>query len=313
MLISSVKKIAVLGATGHIAKNLIIGLCHTNQYEVHLYARTQSKLVSFLSEFNLLKDVKIAEFHELNDDYYDVIINCVGMGDPDELLKNPFKVFQVTEDYDNLVLNYLQNSKETLYINLSSGAAYGTDFSEPASNSKCLELDVNNLTVKEYYGISKLNMEAKHRSLAHNSIIDLRVFSFFSCHIDLQSRFLLTDIIRCLTSGEVLETSSDNIIRDYIHPKDLVNLVELCIQKHYINEVMDVYSLNPISKFEMLEYFTFNHGLKVDIKSNGNVHSVTGSKSNYYSLNRNAENIGYYPKYNSLHSIIDGYSLLKMR
>lgn len=313
MLISSVKKIAVLGATGHIAKNIIIGLCHTNQYEVHVYARTQSKLVSFLSEFNLLNHVKMAMFKELDNDYYDVIINCVGVGDPDQLLKNPFKVFQLTEEYDNLVLNYLQNFNETLYINLSSGAAYGTDFSDPASNSKWLNLDVNNLSVKEYYGISKLNMEAKHRSLAHNSIIDLRIFSFFSCHIDLKSRFLLTDIVKCLNSGEVLETSSDNILRDYIHPKDLVHLVELCIQKHFINEAIDVYSLNPISKFELLEYFISNHGLKIDIKSNENIQAVTGSKSNYYSLNRNAENIGYYPKYNSLQSIIDGYSLLKMR
>ncbi|MGF7049227.1 nucleoside-diphosphate-sugar epimerase [Paenibacillus sp. DS2015] len=313
MLNSSVRKIAILGATGHIAKNLILGLCHTNEFEIYLYARTQGKLVSFLSEFNLLNNVKIVEFEDLNSFYYDVIINCVGMGNPNELLENPFKVFQVTEEYDNFVLNYLYNSKETLSINLSSGAAYGTNFLEPASNSKCLNLDLNNLTTKDYYGISKLNMEAKHRSLVNNSIIDLRVFSFFSCHIDLQSRFLLTDIIKCVTSGEVLETSSDNIIRDYVHPNDFVDLVELCIKKHFINEVFDVYSLKPISKFEILDYFTSNHGLKINIKSNGSVHSVTGSKSNYYSLKKNAQHIGYSPKYNSLQSISDGYNSLKMR
>ncbi|MEK4512995.1 NAD-dependent epimerase/dehydratase family protein [Paenibacillus sp. FSL K6-2524] len=313
MLNSSVKKIALLGATGHIAKNLILGLCNSSQFELHLFARTRSKVVSFLVEFNILNSVKLVDFTELNHFNYDVIINCVGMGDPDELLKNPFRVFQVTEEYDNLVLSYLQNSNETLYINLSSGAAYGTDFSEPASNLKWSNVDVNNLTIKDYYGISKLNMEAKHRSLSKNHIVDLRVFSFFSCHIDLQSRFLLTDIIQCLMTGKILETSSDEIIRDYVHPKDLVNLVELCIDKHVINEVFDVYSRKPISKFELLDFFISNHGLKIDIKANEKVHSVTGSKSNYYSLNRNAQMIGYSPKYNSLQSVADGYNSLKMR
>lgn len=314
MLTKNLMKIAILGSTSHIAKNLIVGLSSNKAHQLYLFARSQEKLSTFLNQNFVMDHVNICGYEEFeNAAAYDVIINCIGIGNPQELSLNPFNVFQITEQYDNMILQYIQNSPSTVYINLSSGAAYGADFTEPATSEKMLNLNINNLSPKDYYGISKLNMEAKHRSLNKLKIVDLRVFGFFSSHIAIDSKFLITDVIEHIRTGETLYTSNENIIRDYVHPKDFVQLVELCCDKGIQNSAYDVFSLSPITKFEMLNYFAEEHGLKYEIKLEGILDSVTGSKMNYYSQNDNAHRIGYRPRYTSLQSIKEGYHQFKMR
>jgi nucleoside-diphosphate-sugar epimerase len=97
-------------------------------------------------------------------------------------------------------------------------------------------------------------MEAKHRSLNSYRIVDLRVFGFFSAFIDLNSKYLLTDIIKHIKTGEIRHTSADNIVRDYVHPEDCLQLIKLCLRENVINNVYDVYSLKPAAKFEILGY-----------------------------------------------------------
>ncbi|MEK5030958.1 NAD(P)-dependent oxidoreductase [Paenibacillus sp. FSL R7-0302] len=304
-------KIAILGATGHIARNLILGLAASQEYELYLFSRFRDRMALFLEEKQLQKHARLCEYSqfELTADY-DVIINGVGIGDPRDLIQHPFKVFEITEHYDKLILEYLHENPAAIYINLSSGAVYGSDFDQPATDGKWLKLDPNHLSAQEFYGITKLNMEAKHRSLGQYRIVDLRIFGFFSEFIDLDSRYLLTDIIDHLRKGEILHTSSDNIVRDYVHPWDLVQLIKLCMKEDVRNNVYDVFSLKPAAKFEILDYFAGSYGLKYEIQDNPSYNSITGSKTNYYSLNHRATQIGYLPRYTSLQSIKNGYDQL---
>ncbi|MRN54377.1 NAD-dependent epimerase/dehydratase family protein [Paenibacillus monticola] len=314
MVTENRKKVAILGATGHIAKNLIMGLSSLKDYQMYLFARTREKLVTFLNVNNIVDGISICDYEQFElADAYDVIINCIGIGNPQELVESPYSVFQITEKYDNLILNYLVGSPTTIYINLSSGAAYGSDFTEPAIQDKVLSLNINHLSVKDFYGISKLNMEAKHRSLNKHKIIDLRIFGFFSSYIDLNSKFLLTDVLGCIERNTILQTSAEDIIRDYVHPQDFLKLIILCMGKDTGNDVYDVYSLKPVSKFKMLEYFSTEHGLRFKILSEAICDSVTGSKKNYYSMNHKALDIGYKPQYTALQSVIDGYQQFRMR
>ncbi|MNC59396.1 hypothetical protein D3C75_1092010 [compost metagenome] len=98
-----------------------------------------------------------------------------------------------------------------------------------------------------------------------------------------------------------------------MHPTDLDALIQLCMNSSNVNTAFDVYSLNSISKFEILDYFSKNYGLKYQIQEDASLQSATGSKTNYYSSNSKAEIIGYSPVHNSLQSIIDGYRLLENR
>jgi nucleoside-diphosphate-sugar epimerase len=294
-------RVALLGATSHIAKGLIASWSKRGDHQLLLYARSTERVRDFLSEIGtdsptvLLLD----EFGVLP---FDVVVNCIGIGDPGRLVKEAASIFTLTESWDNRVLDYLYANPETLYIYFSSGAAYGTDFSKPVDDKTFSSFPLNNLTPGEYYGIAKLNAEAKHRAMSGHNIVDLRVFSYFSRFIDLSTRFLLSDIAQCLKTGECLKTTSVDFFRDYAHPDDLVSLVDLCVRHRRFNGVYDLYSSKPVGKFEMLEALKGQFGLSYCVEEIETV-NATGSKQNYYSQNHRAAELGYLPVFSSLESL----------
>lgn len=298
------KKIAILGATGHIAKSLIDGFCQAGKDKLFLFARSMDRLGKFLADIHCSNDVSLKLFSEFNHAGYDVIINCVGIGDPGKLKNAGISIFRLTETYDNLVLDYLEAYPEALYINFSSGAAYGTEFSTPADETTCTRLDINHIAPSDYYGITKINAEAKHRALNTLNIVDLRVFGFFSRFIDLENQYFMSEVISCVKYGKDFATGPGNIIRDFVHPQDLMLLIEKCIAKKTINDVFDVYSLKRVTKFEILDYFNRQYGLQYTVKENINIPTATGTKNHYYSNNKKAQDIGYNPQFASLESII---------
>ena len=84
----------------------------------------------------------------------------------------------------------------------------------------------------------------------------------------------------------------------------MMSLIDKCITKQTINDVFDVYSLKPVTKFEILDYFTVQYGLKYIVKNNVNILTATGIKEHYYSNNKKAQEIGYIPQFTSMDSII---------
>lgn len=322
------KKIAILGATGHIAKGLIDGFCREvaplanakdeislhqrrdlcERYDLYeryyLFARSLERLGEFLANIQS-NNVLPMEFAQFDSNEYDVIINCVGIGDPAKLKNVGTSIFSLTETYDNMILDYLQAHPDTLYINFSSGGAYGTDFSIPVEESTYAKIDINHITPSSFYAIAKINAEAKHRAMADKNIIDLRVFGYFSRFIDLNAQYFMSEVVSCVKNNRVLVTGQENITRDYVHPHDLISLIEKCIAKHRLNDVFDVYTQKPVTKFEILDYFSKEYGLKYTIKDNLKISSATGSKNHYYSENRKAEKLGYYPEFTSLDAVIE--------
>lgn len=297
-------KVAILGATGHIAKNLIVYLYRNPDYELILYARNLELVNLFLKTENLNDtDIRVLQIDAIYENKCDVIINCIGIGDPSKLRKAGNEIFRLTEYFDNLILEYLRLNKEVRYINLSSGAAYGTDFTDPPNENTMASVPINDISATEYYSIAKLYSEAKHRACSEFNIIDLRVFGFFSRMIDLTTPYLINDIINCVIAKKPLITFSDDIIRDYIHPEDLVQIVDLCIKTEGMNDVFDIYSSMPIRKFDIIKYFVENHQLQVIIQETMG-QSATGTKSNYFTRNERASQIGYVPQFTSLESII---------
>lgn len=298
------RKIVILGATSHIAKGLICNFNRLGKDELYLFARSADSLKEFVDSIQCEGKVYLKEFGEFNDVDYDIIINCIGINSSVDIKDKIPSVFRLTETFDNRILYYQENHPDTLYINLSSGAAYGTDFSKPAYGSTYSKWDINDISESDYYGVAKLNSEAKHRALKNLNIVDLRIFSYFSRFINLDSSFLLTEIISCIKEGREFMTRSDNMTRDYIHPKDLHSLIEKCIEKHKVNDVFDAYSLKPVTKLEILEYFSNEYGLKYAVQGDVKVSAITGAKKNYYSNNKKAGQIGYVPEFDSIDCIM---------
>lgn len=297
------KKVAILGATGHVGKSIINSAINDERYELFLFARSRERTDAFLTSIGAHPGIPVMGFSQFPDGEYDAVINCVGIGSPQKLKNELASIFAITEQFDGLVLNYLHRSPGTKYINISSGAAYGTDFSVPAGEETCARFSINNLSISEYYGIAKLNSEAKHRALPSLAIIDLRMFAFFSRFIDLQERFLLTEVIASIKSRNVLMTGPGDIMRDYVHPSDLMCVIDLIIEGGMLNTSFDLYSLQPTSKFELLEWFAEKHGLRYSVDDTHEPLSVTGVKSNYFSGSKKAAMLGYSPKYSSLEAV----------
>lgn len=300
-------RIGILGATSHIAKNIILHLEKNNV--LLLFARSPELVDVFVKNEKLnsgkCKTFMLSMFSNTLSGL-DAVINCIGFGTPDKVRNNSREIFAVTEYYDNLVLDYLVKSPDTVYINFSSGAIFGTDHIAAISATTNFSIAPNDIKPSDAYRISKLNSEAKHRTYEEYSIIDIRVFSFFSRFIDLDASYLLCEMVRSILLNKPFITSRKNIIRDYIHPFDLANMVNLCFEKKMFNKAIDAFSSKSVSKDQIIKAFVERYNMKVEYTDANENISPTGLKSCYFSENKIALNLlGYSPEFNSLESLIE--------
>jgi nucleoside-diphosphate-sugar epimerase len=292
------KQIAILGATSHIAKGLIFNFLKSNEYSLSLFARNTDDVNRFLASLNYDFD-KVYHIDTFPNGKYDIIINCIGVGTPKNANIVGRQILFITEFFDNLIINYLKLNPDTLYINFSSGAAYGTNFFQPVALGYKNSIDINNIRSTDYYGIAKLHSETKHRAFNELNIVDLRVFSYFSHFIDLSAGYLITDMINSILLKKTFVTDNSEIVRDYVVPSDLYTLVLCCITASKLNNAFDVYSKAPISKMDIIKLFETYFNLKISITDQFIYSNASGDKNNYYSNNYFASSIGYNPKYSS--------------
>ena len=301
------KNIAIFGSTGHMGKNLISFFIKNNDFKVFLFSRDIKKFESLKMIFS--DTMSFNTYDDFGKNEYDVIINCVGISNPNAFEKNSRSIFDTAEFYDTMVLDYLKNFPTTLYINLSSGAVFSREFDKPVDDSSTYKFDVNGINKGEMYSISKMYLESKHRSLPDLNIVDLRIFGFFSRFIDVNAGFFMSELLQALKNKSEFITDKKDFVRDYVNPKDFYDLTKNCIANKKINDVFDVYSKEIISKFQILEECFNKFDLKFKLVEKIESISPTGVKKNYYSLSRKAEKINYSPQFSSLETILNESSL----
>jgi nucleoside-diphosphate-sugar epimerase len=298
-------RIAILGATSQIAKDLILSFSLHSNHELVLFARKPEVVMQWLTSVGLSGRYVVADFTVFSaDEHFDIIFNFVGVGDPAQAAAMGASIFDVTLKYDEMALDYVRQHPECRYIFLSSGAAYGSSFDAPVDENTKAVVAINNLLPQDWYAIAKLHAECRHRSLPHLPIIDIRVFNYFSHTQDISARFLITDILRAIRDKTVLKTSSAYIVRDFLHPSDFYSLVAALLTSPAANASVDCYSKAPIDKPSLLAAMQENFGLSYEnIEANASV-NATGGKPYYYSLNTRAADFGYVPSLTSLEGIL---------
>lgn len=301
-------RLAILGATSQIAKDLVQSFAAQGHHELVLYARRPDAVSQWLLNVGLVGRYSVADFAAFSaDEHFDAILNFVGVGNPAQAAAMGASIFDVTLKYDELALNYLRKHPGCRYLFLSSGAAYGSSFESPADVNTKSVIDINYLQPQDWYGVAKLHAECRHRSLAHLSIIDIRVFNYFSCTQNIEARFLITDMLRAIRDKKVLQISSDHIVRDYLHPSDFYQLVSVMLASPpATNTTMDCYSKAPIDKPALLAAMQDKFGLQYLLTDDISGVNATGRKPNYYSKNRQAVTFGYFPAWTSLEGIVFG-------
>ncbi len=301
-----VRNITILGATSHIAKGLIYNILQQSVCSMDLYTRSPNQLLAFLGSIGAAPGPELIVHHGYGgfaDAEHDVIINCVGIGTARKHGGELSRYFLVTERYDNLVIEAMtRRSPEALYVALSSGAVYG-EHAAPATADTVHCVPVNAVPPERYYAISRLNAEAKHRSLGGLSIVDLRVFAYFSRFADLDDGYFITELLTCLQQDRVLELQGGNFVRDYLHPDDLFAMVRCCMEAAPLNIAHDVCSAGPVEKTEILAHFARQYGLRTFVNEAAEQASSTGAKAVYCSENRAAADIGYAPRHSSMETL----------
>jgi len=159
----------------------------------------------------------------------------------------------------------------------------------------------------DIYSVTKFLSEIKHRRLKHLNIIDLIIFGYIQSTDIISENSLLGSIFLKTKTGEEFITSGDDLVRDYINSNLFYHAVECIINAGSMNRALDLYSKEPISKFEILNIFSQKFDLKVRIDETLNLSdfNITGFKRNYYPTSRALGKFGYEPDLSSKDALMD--------
>lgn len=298
-------RIAVLGATSQIARDLILGWGKQSEICLDLFARRPEAALEWLDRQAIVAPINACGYEAFgaNDRRYDAIINFVGVGDPARAATLGASILEITLRFDRLALDYQDRFPECRYLFLSSGAVYGCNFAEPANGATPARFAVNGITPQEYYGSAKFYSEVCHRARPERPIIDIRVFNIFSRTQDLNARFFMTDLVRAIRDNSTLCVGADQMVRDYLHPTDFQRLIEVLLAAPPANTPVDCYSRAPVDKLSLLQAMGEWFGLRWEIAATAGTVNATGTKPNYYSTNTSAADFGYEPRYTSLEGL----------
>lgn len=298
------KHVAILGASSQIAKDLIRLMSRQEDTCLHLYVRDLASAQRWLDQLGLAERCALYLYEAYGQHEHDAVINFVGVGDPQRAAKMGASIFSITQQYDDMVMAGLAQHPQRRYIFLSSGAAYGSTFLEPAGPATQAAISINALTPQEYYSVAKLHAECRHRAQPELAITDIRVFNCFSRTQDMAARFFITDIVRAIRENTVLQTSPDYMVRDFMHPEDFHQLVNCILNGPPRNGPIDCYTRAPVDKPALLDAMKRQFGLQYEfVGAASAMVNATGAKPYYYSLNRQAAELGYLPAYSSLDCI----------
>ncbi len=297
-------QIAILGASSQIAKGLIKLFAKKNNCYLKLFVRDQPVFKQWIELQDIKENFSILHFDEfVTNLHVDLIINCIGVGDPSKLVQLGSTLLETTKTFDDLALNYLTEHPLTKYIFLSSGAVYGNNFKQPVDTASPALININDLHHSDWYSIAKIYAEAKHRSMEKLCIMDIRIFNYISNDMDIESRFLISDALRAISKNEILQTNSHNIYRDYIGSEDLHQLIMRLTEHSFLNVAVDCFTSQITDKFSILDNLKSNFGLKYELIEAHSELDAGGSRDHYYSLNKKAANYGYTPNFTSLENI----------
>ena len=159
MSLTQDNRIAIMGATSQIAKDLISSFAAAGEENLYLYARRPDEVQRWLNAVGLSRRYPVGDFSAFGERVFDAVINFVGVGNPAQITGLGNSIFDITLQFDEMVFNYLLRHPACRYLFMSSGAAYGSNFDEPATSVTKAIVAINDLSPQEWYGVAKLHAE----------------------------------------------------------------------------------------------------------------------------------------------------------
>jgi nucleoside-diphosphate-sugar epimerase len=113
----------------------------------------------------------------------------------------------------------------------------------------------------------------------------------------------MSDLMRAILDKKMLLVSQDEMVRDYLNPRDFYSLIRCLLNSPPMNVALDCYTAAPVGKWQLLEAMEREFSLKYEVSNLGDSSGKPTTKMNYYSLNRDAKRYGYSPKLTSIDGI----------
>jgi len=298
--VENLVRVALIGASSRIAQDLVQYLSEIkSEFILDLYSSRESRNLS-----GQFPSQNVASYQSFDTNQeYDVVVNFVGRGSPKQLKKEIGEFENASVFFDDLCLDYLKVHRNAKYVFLSSGAVYSNfNYADGASDQTVSNSDYDNP-----YANTKRLIEARHREMPHLAIYDIRVFGYLSPTPDIHDGSFFSEVLACLISGDMLITNDEDFFRDYCTISDFANLFSCIIERPPLNSALDLYSMKPVSKFELLKSLESDFGLLYSHAPSADHTNIspTGQKTHYFSSSKNAASLGYQPKRTSLDSCLD--------
>jgi nucleoside-diphosphate-sugar epimerase len=288
--------IAILGATGYVGR-AISRVFSAEGKPLVLFARNPEKL----SGGAWPADVSLRPLASFDAAEFGLVINAIGAGDPKIVSSMGIAIVELTALWDQRVLATM--GPETRYVFLSSGVVHGA--AEPIATADNLKsLPAIPPPSLSPYTFSKLQAEHRHRQAGSRAILDLRIFGFADCSIDLSGSFFLAQLARCIVQKAVFTTSREDMVRDYSGITELRALVDCWENAGAPNCALDLFTKSPVSKQSLLETFARRYDLEIEYVADIEP-GPTGVKPRYFSLDHAAARLGFAPTRDSLRVLTD--------
>ena len=299
------KHVAIVGASGHIGSSLAAAIAGRAGMRVDLYSRrpeaTRARALHWRERRLIAADLVHRPIEALEFKGCDVVVNALGLGSPARIAAAGRSVLALTLDWEERMRAALGRCPDALYVYLSSGAVYGPLVEGAATAASTASLAINSLEPADAYGRAKFMAETMHRGWSHGRVLDVRVFGYVSGEIGLDEAFFAAQMFKALVAGAVFHTGAHDMVRDYVGPEELLALIEAAAATAELNEAVDIYSMRPVGKFELMAALQLL-GLRYEVST---APSPPPARLKYFTTFDRAASLGYVPARTSTEVVVD--------
>jgi nucleoside-diphosphate-sugar epimerase len=278
-------KILVTGATGFIGRNFILNTKFNKIFTTSSTFTESSKIFKHI--VGRLEDKTTLE--QLVNENFDVVLHFAWTGLPDR----SHKYLKSNENLYSMIINEFSKTDNTNHIFLGSCLEYGKLTGCVDEKSNGVELD----------GFGELKSKILHNLL--NSKIRfnwLRIFYVYGLYQHPNS--LINTAIKHSLSGEKINLNEPLNAHDYVYIKDVINLIDIIIEKTYTNEIFNVGSGELIANREIVDIiYKYFHS---SFSKASNVKTLPSAPGLFANLEKTRDFFNWEPMY----SIKDGISNL---
>lgn len=145
------------------------------------------------------------------------------------------------------------------YIFISSGAVFGASSGRPFKNTSPHAIP----PLGDSYAASKMLQEKSHIVLRGQGVkvSDLRIFSYAGPLFIRNGNYFLTELANATLANRVVEISGRDFVRDYIGARELAQVC-LALGAGEEPKAFSLFSAEPVSKSQILDYFSDEMGLR---------------------------------------------------